>query len=60
MGATPIRHTNDLLEALGFEVKEDEQAKTDDADLTKEEKKMLDLLDECLYDSARTYFIKNS
>lgn len=49
MGATPIRHTNDLLEALGFEVKEDEQAKTDDADLTKEEKKMLDLLDEPMH-----------
>jgi len=49
MGATPIRHTNDLLEALGFEVKEDQQAKTDDADLTKEEKKMLDLLDEPMH-----------
>lgn len=49
MGATPIRHANDLLEALGFEVKEDEQAKTDDANLTKEEKKMLDLLDEPMH-----------
>jgi DNA processing protein len=49
MGATPIRHANDLLEALGFEAKEDQQAKTNDADLTKEEKKMLDLLDEPMH-----------
>lgn len=48
MGATPIRHSKDILEALGFEVKEDGQ-KIDDADLTKEEKKMLDLLDEPMH-----------
>jgi DNA processing protein len=45
-GATPITKTEDLLEALGFEIKdEDKQAKLF-ADCSPEEKKVLDLLRE--------------